>query len=287
MNKLAPLLTTPGIVVAPGCYDAFSALMAERAGFAALYVSGASIAYARLGRPDIGLFGLAELADTVAAIADRVSVPLIVDADTGFGNAINAQRTMRVLARAGAAAIQIEDQAMPKRCGHLRGKTLIPREEMAGKLRAAADAREAGGPLVIARTDAIAVEGFETAMDRAEAYLAAGADILFVEAPRTEAELAEVAQRFGARVPLLVNMVEGGATPILPAQRLAELGFRVAIFPGGTMRAVAHALDAYFASLAKHGTTAPMRGRMFDLVGINAILGLDAMLTEGARYDHG
>ncbi|MDE2334204.1 MAG: isocitrate lyase/phosphoenolpyruvate mutase family protein [Rhodospirillales bacterium] len=287
MNKLAKLLASPGIVVAPGCYDAFSALMAERAGFAALYVSGASIAYARLGRPDIGLFGLAELADTVAAIADRVSVPLIVDADTGFGNAINAQRTMRVLARAGAAAIQIEDQAMPKRCGHLRGKALIPKEEMAGKLRAAADARETDGPLLIARTDAIAVEGFESAMHRAEAYLAAGADILFVEAPRTEAELADVGQRFGARVPLLANMVEGGSTPVLPAKRLAELGFRISIFPGGTMRAVAHALDTYFASLARHGTTAPMRERMLDLAGINAILGLDAMLAEGARYDHG
>ncbi len=287
MNKLAPLLTTPGIVVAPGCYDAFSALMAERAGFAALYVSGASIAYARLGRPDIGLFGLAELADTVGTIADRVSVPLIVDADTGFGNAINAQRTVRVLARAGAAAIQIEDQAMPKRCGHLRGKVLIPKDEMVGKLCAAVDAREAGGPLLIARTDAIAVEGFENAMDRAEAYLAAGADILFVEAPRTEAELADVAQRFGTRVPLLANMVEGGSTPVLPAQRLSELGFRISIFPGGTMRAIAHALDTYFASLARHGTTAPMRERMLDLAGINAILGLDAMLAEGARYDHG
>jgi 2-methylisocitrate lyase-like PEP mutase family enzyme len=287
MNKLAALLAAPGIVVAPGCYDAFSALMAERAGFTALYVSGASIAYARLGRPEVGLFGLAELADTVAAIAERVSVTLIVDADTGFGNAINAQRTMRVLARAGAAAIQIEDQAMPKRCGHLRGKVLIPTAEMTGKLRAAADARPPDGPLVIARTDAIAVEGFDAAMDRAEAYLAAGADILFVEAPRTEAELAEIGRRFAGRVPLLANMVEGGSTPVLPAQRLAELGFRIAIFPGGTMRAVAHALGAYFASLARHGTTAPMREHMLDLAGLNAILGLDAMLAEGARYDHG
>jgi 2-methylisocitrate lyase-like PEP mutase family enzyme len=287
MNKLAALFAAPGIVVAPGCYDAFSALMAERAGFAALYVSGASIAYARLGRPDVGLFGLAELADTVAAIADRVSAPLIVDADTGFGNAINAQRTMRLLARAGAAAIQIEDQAMPKRCGHLRGKVLIPTAEMAGKLRAATDARPPDGPLVIARTDAIAVEGFAAAMDRAEAYLAAGADILFVEAPRTEAELAEIGRRFAGRAKLLANMVEGGATPVLPAQRLAELGFRIAIFPGGTMRAVAHALGAYFASLAQHGTTAPMREHMLDLAGLNAILGLDAMLAEGARYDHG
>lgn len=287
MNKLTPLLARDAITVAPGCFDAFSALMAERAGFAALYVSGASIAYARLGRPDIGLFGLAELADTVTAIADRVAAPLIVDADTGFGNAINAQRTMRLLARAGAAAIQIEDQAMPKRCGHLRGKVLIPAAEMAGKLRAAADARPADGPLIIARTDAIAVEGFAPALERAEAYLAAGADILFIEAPRTEAELAEIGKQFGTRVPLLANMVEGGTTPILPATRLAELGFRIAIFPGGTMRAIAHALETYFASLARHGTTAPMRERMKDLAGINAILGLDALLAEGKRYDHG
>lgn len=287
MNKLKSLLAGDGITIAPGCFDAFSALMAERAGFAALYVSGASIAYARLGRPDIGLFGLAELADTVTAIADRVDAPLIVDADTGFGNAINAQRTMRLLARAGASAIQIEDQAMPKRCGHLRGKVLIPTAEMAGKLRAASDARPADGPLIIARTDAIAVEGFSPALERAEAYLAAGADILFIEAPRSEAELGEIGKRFGTRVPLLANMVEGGTTPILPAARLAELGFRIAIFPGGTMRAIAHALETYFASLAHHGTTAPMRDHMKDLAGINAILGLDALLAEGKRYDHG
>lgn len=285
MTGLSPALAGPDIVVAPGCYDAFSALMIERAGFSAAYVSGASLAYARLGRPDIGFLDLTEVADAVAAIADRVAIPLIVDADTGFGNALNVQRTVRVLARAGAAAIQIEDQVMPKRCGHLRGKRLVSTDEMAGKVRAAVDARPGAETLIVARTDAIAVEGLAAALDRAEAYLDAGADVLFIEAPRDQGELEAITTRFAARTALLANMVEGGATPLRDAQTLAGLGFRVAIFPGGTMRAVAHALGAYFESLARFGTTTPFRPHMLDLAGLNAILGLDGLLAEGARYD--
>src|SRR4051812_37307793 len=181
MSNLRARLGQKPLVVAPGCYDALSALMIERAGFAAAYLSGASLAYTRLGRPDVGLVSLTELADTVGLIRDRVELPLIVDADTGFGNALNLHRTVRLLARQGADALQIEDQSTPKRCGHLRDKSLVSQAEMVGKVRAALDARPGEHVLIIARTDAIAVEGFERALDRADAYLEAGADVLFIE----------------------------------------------------------------------------------------------------------
>ena len=181
--NLRKRLAEPGIVLAPGVYDGLTALLAEQAGFEALYLSGAAVAYTRLGRPDIGLSSVSEMADTMTLIADRVSCPVIIDADTGFGNALNAQRTMRLYERAGAAALQVEDQTYPKRCGHLANKSLIPPDEMAGKVAAMADARRSDDTLIIARTDAIAVEGLAAALDRAERYLDAGADVLFVEAP--------------------------------------------------------------------------------------------------------
>src|SRR5581483_7631092 len=190
-------LNSPPIVVAPGVYDALTAHLAERAGFSTLYVSGAAIAYSRLGRPDIGLVSMSEVAETVALIRDRVTAHLIVDADTGYGNALNVQRTVRLLERAGANAIQIEDQAFPKRCGHLKGKTLISAAEMAGKIRAATDARASPDTLIIARTDAIAVEGFDRAVARAQLFHEAGADVLFIEAPRQRDELARIGTRFG------------------------------------------------------------------------------------------
>ena len=273
------------LVIAPGCYDALSALMIQRAGFEAAYVSGASIAYTRFGSPDLGLVSMIEVADTVAAIRDRVEIPLIVDADTGFGNALNVLRTTRIFAQRGAKALQLEDQVMPKRCGHLADKRLVPTQEMVGKIHAALDARPGPELLIIARTDAIAVEGFEAALDRGEAYLEAGADVLFVEAPRNEQEMAEVGRRFGERIPLLANMVEGGSTPISDAASLERLGFSLAIFPGGTVRAQAHALAEYLASLKTHGTTTPFRSRMLDFKGINEIVGTEQMLATGMRYE--
>ena len=285
MANLHARLKTPGLVVAPGCYDALSALLIERAGFEAAYLSGASIAYTRLGRPDIGLVSLSELADIVAAIRERISLPLIVDMDTGFGNALNVQRSVKLLARAGASAVQLEDQVTPKRCGHLAGKELVSTQEMVGKIKAALDARPDDNVLLIARTDAIAVEGFDAATDRAEAYLAAGADVLFIEAPGSAEELAAIGKRFGGRVPLLANMVEGGKTPPRDAGELERLGFSIAIFPGGTVRALAHHLAEYFASLKAHGTTAPFRDRMLDFKGINDIVGTDDMLELGRRYE--
>ena len=285
MPSLRTLLSHPPIVVAPGCYDALSALLIERAGFPAAYFSGASLAYTRFGRPDIGLVAADEVVDTVAAVRERVALPLIVDCDTGFGNALNVMRTVKAMARAGATAIQLEDQTSPKRCGHLADKGLVDTREMTGKLKAALDARPNDDVLIIARTDAIAVEGFAAALDRAEAYAEAGADVLFVEAPRNDDELAEIARRFAGRVPVMANMVEGGKTPLKDAASLQALGFALVIFPGGTVRAVAHALADYFASLHRHGTTTPYRNRMLDFAALNELIGTPEMLALGRRYD--
>ena len=250
METLRARLSRKPIVVVPGVYDAFTALVATQAGFATLYVSGAAIAYTKLARPDIGLTGMSEVAETITLIRDRVGAHLIVDADTGYGNALNVVRTVRVFERAGASAIQLEDQDFPKRCGHLDGKVLIPADEMVGKIKAALDTRVSSDTLVIARTDAVAVEGFERAIERAARYREAGADVLFVEAPKTREELARVAQALPG-VPLLANMVEGGKTPPLPAAALEALGFALVIFPGGIVRALARMAADYYA-LARH-----------------------------------
>ncbi|TQF82792.1 carboxyvinyl-carboxyphosphonate phosphorylmutase [Elioraea sp. Yellowstone] len=278
-------LAEPRIVLAPGVCDALTAAIAAAAGFEALYVSGAAIAYTRLGRPDLGLVAMTEVADHVARIADRVDVPLIVDADTGYGNALNVQRTVRALERAGAAMIQLEDQTFPKRCGHLDGKAVIPAAEMVGKIRAAADARQNAATLILARTDAAAIEGLDAALDRARAYAEAGADALFVEAPRTRADLARVTAALGTLRPLLANMVEGGKTPVLSAPELEAIGFRIVIFPGGIVRALARTAREFYASLAATGTTEPFRDRMLDLAGLNDLIGTPAMLALGKRYD--
>ncbi len=285
MTSLRSLFQRPEIVVAPGCYDALSAHLIERAGFAAAYLSGASIAYTRLARPDIGLVTMSEVADIIGAIRDRLTIPLIVDADTGFGNALNVVRTVKLFASRGATAIQLEDQTTPKRCGHLADKSLVPATEMVGKLKAALDARPSADTLIIARTDAIAVEGFERAIDRAEAYCEAGADLLFIEAPRSEAELAAIGQRFRGRVPVLANMVEGGKTPLKTAAELQALGFGLVIFPGGTVRALLHCFESYFASLRQHGSTDRYRDRMADFSQMNEIVGTPEMLSLGRRYD--
>ncbi len=273
------------IVVAPGVYDGLTATLAEDAGFEALYLSGAAVAYTRLGRPDIGLTSVSEMADTMALIADRVDLPVIIDADTGFGNALNAQRTMQMYERAGASALQIEDQTYPKRCGHLQDKSLISTQEMSGKIKAMADARRSQETLIIARTDAIAVEGFDAAIERAATYLEAGADILFVEAPRNFDQMRGITSQFGARVPLLANMVEGGATPLSSASDLQDMGFSIAIFPGGIVRALAHSARAYYQSLHANGSNRPFADRMFDFDGLNTQIGTQDMLERGKKYE--
>ena len=278
-------LSQPNIVLAPGVYDALSALIAEQSGFEALYLSGASIAYTRLGRSDVGLTTFTEVADTLARITERVNLPVIVDADTGFGNALNVMRTVKGFERAGAAMIQIEDQTFPKRCGHLDGKAVVPVDEMVGKLKAALDARTSSDTLILARTDALAAEGLNAAFERAQAYLDAGVDALFIEALRTPEQMAAACQRFGNRAPLLANMVEGGKTPVQNAATLQAQGFKIAIFPGGTARAVAHTLQGYYASLKQHQTSMPWQDRMLDFDGLNDVIGTAQLLQTGKRYE--
>lgn len=285
--SLKQRLTQTEILVAPGIYDALSAALAAAAGFEALYVSGAGLAYTRLGRPDIGLVSMSEVAESISLIRDRVSSHLVVDADTGYGNALNTQRTMRLFERAGASAIQLEDQTFPKRCGHLADKSLVPDQEMAGKIKAAVDARASEETLVIARTDAIAVEGAERAFERAQLYAECGADMLFVEAPKTAEQLGAIASRLGARLPLMANMVEGGMTPLKSAKELQDIGFSFVIFPGGIVRAIARTAQDYYTSLAQHGTTEPFRNQMFDFDGLNEVIGTPEMLALGQRYEPG
>jgi 2-methylisocitrate lyase-like PEP mutase family enzyme len=281
---LRAALAGDDVVIAPGCYDALTALLIEQAGFGCAYLGGASVAFSRLGRPDIGLTTMSEMADTVSNICERVAIPLIVDADNGFGNALNVRRTVRAYERAGAAAIQLEDQTLPKRCGHLPGKSLISRAEMLGKIRAAQDAREHDDTLIIARTDAISVIGLDEALQRGAAYLEAGADVLFVESPRDREELARIGAEFGAQIPLLANMVEGGKTPILPAPELRELGFRLVIFPGAMVRVLSRAAQEYLEVLRRDGSTLNFLDRMNDFAAINAVIGTDEMLDLGERY---
>ena len=282
-RRLRELLTGPAFI-APGCYDALTALLIEQAGFGCAYLSGASVAFTRIGRPDIGLTTLTEVADTVGNIRERVALPLIVDGDNGFGNALNVQRTVRLLESRGASAIQLEDQTLPKRCGHLDGKTLVSTAEMLGKIRAAQDARTNADTVIIARTDAVAVDGFEAGLARAHAYVEAGADVLFVEALQTREQFERVGRELGTRVPLLANMVEGGKSPLFSISELHALGFRLAIFPGAMVRVVGKAATDYLATLQRDGTTRGMLDRMFDFRGINAVIGTDAMLAQGERY---
>jgi 2-methylisocitrate lyase-like PEP mutase family enzyme len=257
-QTLAELIAAAGSsrrpVLLPGVYDALSARLAAAAGFEAIYLTGAGLANARLGVPDIGLVTADLLVDHVAAIYDATGLPLVVDADTGFGNAINTRRIVRRLERAGAAAIQLEDQAFPKKCGHFAGKAVIPTDEMEGKLRAALDARASENTLIIARTDARAIEGLEPALERAARYRAAGADIIFVEAPTSAEELRTITERIDAVH--VANMVEGGATPIVGLEQLGEMGFSLVLYANAALRCAQRAVTRAFAELRASGTSA-------------------------------
>lgn len=240
-------------MVVPGAYDALSARLIERLGFPALYVTGAGFANAHFGVPDIGLHGLGDLCDQAAAIADVVDVPIIVDADTGFGNAVSVTRTVQRLERAGAAAIQIEDQVWPKRCGHFPGKEVISVAEMVSKIHAAVDSRSSDDTLIIARTDARATEGLDAALDRAEAYRHAGADVLFVEAPASGEELEAVGQRLDC--PIVANMVEGGVTPIVGRDDLGRWGYSIVLYANAALRAAQHNVTVVLDHLRRDGST--------------------------------
>jgi 2-methylisocitrate lyase-like PEP mutase family enzyme len=285
MNNLKSLLASSPYILAPGVYDALSALIAQQAGFDALYLSGASIAYTRLGRSDVGLTTCPEVEQTLSRITDRVNLPVIVDGDTGFGNALNVVRTIKGFEKAGAAMIQLEDQTFPKRCGHLKGKTVVPTAEMCGKIRAAVDARRSDATLILARTDAVAVEGLDAALDRADAYLESGADVLFIEALRTSDDMKRACDRYRNKAPLLANMVEGGMTPVKSAEALSAMGFKIVIFPGAAARAVSHCLRSLYGNLRQQGSTAASADAMLDFNQLNDLIETPALLELGARYE--
>jgi len=284
VQRLRELLSGSTPVIAPGVYDGLTALLVQQAGFDCAYLSGASFSFSRLGRPDLGLVAMTEVAEAVCNIRERIDIPMIVDADTGFGNALNVQRTVRLFERMGASGIQLEDQTMPKRCGHLDGKRLLPVGEMVGKIHAALDARADDGTVIIARTDAIAVSGIEEALDRGAAYAEAGADILFVESPLNDDQLQCVGTALGGKIPLLANMVEGGKTPLHTAAELGSLGFKLVIFPGTMIRVLSRAAAEYLQALRRDGTTAGILDQMFDFKQVNEIIGTDELISSTSKY---
>lgn len=282
-RTLRQALTRGTCLQAPGVYDGLSALLAEQAGFELGFVSGACIAFARHGRPDMGLVSMSEVADTVALLRERVSMPLVVDIDTGFGNALNAQRTVRVLERAGASALQMEDQVSPKRCGHMAGKQVISADEMVGKIKAALDSRANADTMIIARTDALGVNGFDDAMERAEKYCEAGADALFIEAPKTLDQMHTIATTFAKRIPLVHNLVEGGHSPVHDADALHALGYRIALYPAALLHLFVPQAQKLLAHIKEHGSTMDFPG-LIDLTQINRVLGAPMLLALSERY---
>jgi carboxyvinyl-carboxyphosphonate phosphorylmutase len=283
--RLRELLAGPGPVVAPGAYDALSARLVEQAGFEVVYMTGFGTTASLIGRPDVGLLTGAEMVDNATRMAAAVDVPVIADADTGYGNAINVVRTVRAYEQAGVAGLHLEDQVMPKKCGHLSGKAVIDAEEMVGKIRAAVEARRDPDLLLIARTDAAAVHGLDDAIDRGRRYAEAGADALFVEAPTSERDLARVAGELAGVAPLVFNWAEGGRTPPLPLARIAELGFSLVLFPIGTLLAATAGIRALLAGLRADGVPPldglPAFGEFTDLIGLPEVQELEKRFSGG------
>ena len=279
--RLRELLSAGSPLMAPGAYDALSARLVEQAGFDAVYMTGFGTTASLIGRPDVGLLSGAEMVDNARRIVSAVDVPVIADADTGYGNAINVVRTVQLYEQAGVAGIQLEDQVMPKKCGHMSGKLLIGADEMAGKLRAAVEARRDPDLLIIARTDAVAVTGVDDAIARARAFAEAGADALFVEAPTSEEDIARVAKELRDVAPLVFNWAEGGKTPPLSLERITELGFALVIYPIGTLLAATAGIRALLATLKADGTPTaampglPTFGEFTDLVGLPEVQRLE------------
>ena len=281
-TKFRQLLNQPGIIQAPGSYDCLTAKLIEQAGFPAVYMTGAGTSVAQLGYPDLGLATLADMFANAASIADILDVPLIADADTGYGGILNVRRTVRQYERAGVAAIHIEDQEMPKRCGHLEAKKEVSTEDMVQKIRAAVDARTDDDFTIIVRTDSIAVTGWEDAMVRCEEYIKAGADALFVEALRTPEEVEQVGKNIS--VPLLYNFVESGKSPLLSAADLEKFGFKIVIYPASALLAVTRVVEKIMAQLKETGTTAHLIDDMVSLEACFEVVGLSEMLAEDAQF---
>lgn len=271
------------ILMAPGAYDALTARMVELAGFEAVYLSGAGVSYTLLAQPDVGLVTQTEMADRVAMLHQAVKIPVIADGDNGHGNAMNVRRAVQLYERAGASAIQLEDQQLPKRCGHMAGKKLIGMHEMVGKIKAACDARRSEDFLIIGRTDARSLLGLDAALERASAYREAGADVLFVEAPEDLQELQIIARAF-PDIPLMANMVEGGKTPSLPAPVLEQLGYRLVIYPNSLIRRFAFVGPDLLASLRATGSTDSQRPGMVSFPELNTMLGLEAFAEVEQRF---
>jgi 2-methylisocitrate lyase-like PEP mutase family enzyme len=275
-----------GCLAVPGCWDGLSARLIEQAGFPIAFLSGGAHSMGRFGLPDMGFVSLAELSETTRIIVDCTAIPLIVDADTGFGNALNTAQTMRVLERAGASAIQLEDQAFPKRCGHMAGKRLVSAQEAAGKIMAAVDARVSRSTLVVGRTDAVSLEGIEAAIDRAQFYLDAGADLIFVEGPTSLAEMAKIKAQFGGKVPLVHNMVSGGTNPITDPAQLNELSVSIALHPLVLLgEFVARAQDQ-LGHLSTNHTAKRAAGAATELARLNAIVATSDLIKTGTHYEH-
>jgi carboxyvinyl-carboxyphosphonate phosphorylmutase len=285
--RLRELLGRREPLLAPGAYDALSARLVEQAGFDAVYMTGFGTTASLIGRPDVGLLTGAEMVDNARRIVAAVDVPVIADADTGYGNAINVVRTVQLYEQAGVAGIQLEDQVMPKKCGHMSGKALIGADEMVGKIRAAVEARRDPDLVVIARTDAVAVGGLEEAIDRAKAFADAGADLLFVEAPTSEDDIARVAGELQGVAPLVFNWAEGGRTPPLPLARIRELGFAMVIYPIGTLLAATAGIRAVLATLRRDGVPSldglPAFDEFTDLIGLPEVQELEQRFSGGTR----
>jgi 2-methylisocitrate lyase-like PEP mutase family enzyme len=280
-TKLRTIFASGRIAVAPGAYDGLTARLVQQAGFPAVYASGGAIARST-GVPDLGLMSMNEIVDRLASMVDVVDVPIIADADTGYGNALNAQVAARAFERSGVAAFHLEDQTFPKKCGHYDDKGVVPKDEMVQKLKAVRDALSDPDFIVIARTDAIAVEGFDAAIDRASAYREAGADMVFVEAPTSEAEIADIAKRVPGLK--LINMFAGGKTPLLPVQRLEAFGYHCVIIPSDIQRAAIKAAQQALAAIARDGSSASMAGEMVSFNEREAVIGTAAYLDRGRRY---
>lgn len=283
--RLRELLAGGAPVVAPGAYDALSARLVEQAGFDAVYMTGFGTTASLIGRPDVGLLSGAEMVDNARRIAAAVEVPVVADADTGYGNAVNVVRTVQLYEQAGVAGIQLEDQVMPKKCGHMSGKALIGADEMVGKLRAAVAARRDPDLVLIARTDAVAVGGVADALARARAYADAGADLLFVEAPTSEADVERIARELDGVAPLVFNWAEGGRTPPLSLARITELGFALVIYPIGTLLAATAGMRALLATLRRDGVPSldglPEFDQFTDLIGLPEVRELERRFGTG------
>ena len=282
-TRLRKLMSGPGCLVAPGVADGLAARLVKLAGFEAAYMTGFGTSITRLGMPDVGLLTATEMIDNASRIVDACELPVVADADTGYGNPINTRRTIRDYEKAGVAGVHIEDQGWPKRCGHLAGKRVIPTAEMVAKIKAACDARRDQDFVIITRTDAIAIEGIDAALERGERYREAGADVLFIEAPVGRAEVDRVSKHFQG-VPLLYNMASSGKTPDLPADELGKLGFRIAIYPNWVILAAIPAMQNMLAELKRTGSVAHMRDKVATFKQFTEIAGLPDIMELEERY---